>query len=143
MLMTRQADPKSTGYFSVKARNDVEHQLIGDLKRLACQKRIELADLIFEGIQHTFKNHQWPPTTQNSNSQQIQQLTLHQQTQPPQVVENCACGRIATIWVTCLITKKDHQFCQQCFSNVPMRFDPKTWKITNDQRKTTTTTQTS
>jgi hypothetical protein len=130
--MTRQADPKATGYFSVKARNEVEHQLIGDLKRLACQDGLELADLIFEGIQHLFKAHHWPPGNPQT------QLTPYQQTELSAVVEKCKCGRFAVIWAICLVTKEEHHFCQTCFSGVPLRFDAKVWKITKDQRKTTT-----
>jgi hypothetical protein len=138
--MTRQADPKATGYFSVKARNETEHQLIGDLKRLACQNQIELTDLIFEGIQHIFKTRQWSPLPQSNssnNNQQTPPLPFSQQTEPSAIVEHCMCGRPAAVWATCIVTKKEHQFCPQCFSNVPLRFDPKTWQITKDQRKTT------
>jgi hypothetical protein len=128
--VTRQADPKATGYFSVKARNETEHQLIGDLKRLARQDGLELADLVFEGIQYMFKAHRWPPGNPQT------QLTTYQQTEL-QKMEKCKCGRSAVIYATDLrgITKIDNYFCQSCFNDVPSRYDYKIWKITADHRK--------
>ena len=128
--MTRQADPKSTGYFSIKARNETEHQLIGDLKRLSRQDDIDLADLVFEGIQYMFKAHKWPPGNPQT------QLSTYQQTELS-IVEKCKCGRIAVIHAIDLrgVTKIEHNFCQNCFSNVPLRHDPKIWKITTNKRK--------
>jgi hypothetical protein len=130
--VTRQADPKATGYFSVKARNETEHRLIGDLKRLARQDGLELADLVFEGIQHVFKAHRWPPGNPQT------QLTTYQQ---PELikVEKCKCGHTAVITATDLrgITQIERHFCQTCFSNVPSRYDSKIWKITNNKIKPT------
>ena len=133
VYVTRQADPKATGYFSIKARNENEHQLIGDLKRLSRQDGIDLADLVFEGIQHLFKAHHWPP-----GNPQLQ-LSVFQQEKPLiKEPEKCKCGRQSVITATDLrgITKIEHHFCQNCFSNTPSRYDPKIWKITKDQRKT-------
>jgi|GEM_PF-1468797 len=130
VYVTRQADPKSTGYFSVKARNEIEQQLIGDLKRLARQDGLELADLIFEGIQYMFKAHHWPPDNPQT------QLTTYQQAELP-IVEKCKCGRTAIVHATDLrgITIKEHNFCQKCFSNVPGRYDSNLWKIALRQTK--------
>lgn len=128
--MTRQADPKSTGYFSVKARNETEQQLIGDLKRLSRQDDIELADLVFEGIQYVFKAHRWPP-----GNPQLQLSVFQQEKLSTAETEKCKCGRPTIIWTTHLASKEEHKFCQTCFSNVPLRFDPKIWKITIDRRK--------
>jgi hypothetical protein len=130
--VTRQADPKATGYFSIKARNESEHQLIGDLKRLARQDNINLADLVFEGLQHLFKAHKWPPI----NPQQ--QLSVFQQEKLAITIEKCKCGHPAIITATDLrgITQIERHFCQTCFSNVPSKYDTKLWKITTDRRKT-------
>jgi len=132
VYVTRQADPKATGYFSIKARNETEHQLIGDLKRLSRQDGIELADLVFEGIQYLFKAHHWPP-----GNPQLQLSVFQQEKLPITETEKCKCRRPAVITATDLrgITKIEHYFCQTCFSNVPSRYDPKIWKITIDRRK--------
>ncbi|MDR2719478.1 MAG: hypothetical protein LBC03_01560 [Nitrososphaerota archaeon] len=129
--MTRQADPKSTGYFSIKARNETEQQLIGDLKRLSRQDDIDLADLVFEGIQHMLKAHHWPP-----GNPQLQLAVFQQEKLPITETEKCKCGRPAIVYATDLrgITKIEQYFCQNCFSNVPCRYDPKIWKITLDRR---------
>jgi len=130
VYVTRQADPKATGYFSVKARNETEHQLIGDLKRLSRQDGIELADLVFEGIQYMFKAHHWPPGNPQT------QLTIYQQTELPKV-EKCKCGHPSLVWATYITSKEEYSFCQNCFSKVPQRYDQKIWKIKIDLRKTT------
>jgi hypothetical protein len=131
VCVTRQADPKATGYFSIKARNETEHQLIGDLKRLSRQDDLDLADLVFEGLQYLFKAHHWPP----GNPQQ--QLAAFQQ-EKLTATEKCKCGHTAIITATDLrgITQIEHHFCQTCFSNTPGKYDPKIWKITKDPRKT-------
>jgi hypothetical protein len=128
--VTRQADPKATGYFSIKARNETEHQLIGDLKHLARQDNLNLADLVFEGIQYLFKAHKWPP----ENPQQ--QLSAFQQETLTTTIEKCKCGHPAIITATDLrgITQIERHFCQTCFNTVPSRYDSKIWKITTDKR---------
>jgi hypothetical protein len=129
VYVTRQADPKATGYFSVKARNEAEHQLIGDLKRLARQDDLDLADLVFEGLQYLFKAHKWPPIKPQLQLAAFQQEKLT-------ATEKCRCGHIAVITATDLrgITQIERHFCQTCFSNVPSRYDSKIWKITTDRQ---------
>jgi hypothetical protein len=129
VYVTRQADPKATGYFSIKARNETEHQLIGDLKRLARQDDLDLADLVFEGLQYLFKAHRWPP-----GNPQLQLPTFQQEKLP--IAEKCKCGHTAVITATDLrgITQIERHFCQTCFNNVPSRYDSKIWKITTDKR---------
>ncbi|MDR0372999.1 MAG: hypothetical protein LBI79_05530 [Nitrososphaerota archaeon] len=121
--MTRQADPKSTGYFSVKARNETEHQLIGDLKRLACQDNKELADLIFEGIRQVLKTHHWPP----NNPQK--QLTIFQKDQNHLDNNNiCACGRPIEVIFSRWQDKKAYKCCKYCFDKIP-RAHLQYWKL--------------
>jgi hypothetical protein len=129
VYVTRQADPKATGYFSVKARNETEHQLIGDLKRLARQDDLDLADLVFEGLQYLFKAHKWP-----QGNPQLQLAAFQQEKLT--TAEKCKCGHTAVITATDLrgITQIERHFCQTCFSNVPSRYDSKIWKITIDRR---------
>jgi len=131
--MTRQADPKVKDNLHVRARSETERRIISDLKQLAIQDQVELADLIFEGIQYMFKAHHWPP-----GNPQLQ-LTVFQKENPSTTEpEKCKCGRPAIIHATDLrgITKIEHHFCQKCFSNIPSRYDPKIWKIITDNRKT-------
>ncbi|MDR2203701.1 MAG: hypothetical protein LBE76_05330 [Nitrososphaerota archaeon] len=59
--MTRQADPKVKDNIHVRARSETERRIIGELKQLALQDQVEIADLIFEGIDLMFKTHHWPP----------------------------------------------------------------------------------
>jgi hypothetical protein len=59
--MTRLPNPKSTGGFNIKARNEAERKIIADLKQLAIQDGVEISDLVFEGILFMFKAHHWPP----------------------------------------------------------------------------------
>jgi len=126
--MTRQVDPNVRDNFHIRARTETERQIIGDLKQLAQQDEVELVDLVIEGIQYMFKAHNWPPENPQT------QLSSHQQTNPYQM-EKCKCNRTAVIWITQVATKTKYCFCQTCFSKVPLRFDPKIWKITLDQRK--------
>ncbi|MCL2359020.1 MAG: hypothetical protein LBH74_06225 [Nitrososphaerota archaeon] len=127
--MTRQADPKVKDNLHIHARNEPERQIIGDLKQLANQDGVELTDLVFEAITLMFRTHHWPPGNPQT------QLTPYQQPTHP-IVEKCKCGRPAIIWTTHIISKKNYCFCQPCFNKVPLRYDPKLWKITLDHRKT-------
>jgi hypothetical protein len=131
VYVTRQADPKATGYFSIKARNETEHQLIGDLKRLARQDDLDLADLVFEGLQYLFKAHKWPPDNPQTQLTNYQQTTLSKDAE----LKCRKCGCPTVVWMTYLSTKEDHRYCSVCFSKIPLRFDPKIWKITIDHRK--------
>lgn len=86
--MTRQADPKVKGNFHIRARNESERKIIGDLKQLANQDGVEFTDLVIEGILYMFKAHNWSP-----GNPQLQ-LTMFQKEKP--LLENiCACGQPA------------------------------------------------
>jgi hypothetical protein len=128
--VTRQADPKVKGNLHIHARNESERQIIGDLKQLANQDGIELTDLVMEGILYMFKAHHWPP-----GNPQLRLSVFQQEKLSATDIEKCKCGRPAIIWTTHLASKEAHQFCKTCFSNVPLRFDTKIWKITKDIKK--------
>jgi hypothetical protein len=106
----------------VKARGESEKKSIGNLKQLAVQDGVNVADLIFEAIDLVFKVHHWPP-----GNPQLQ-LSNFQQGKLP-TVENCKCGREVAVWTLNLQTKTEYKFCSKCFAKVPMRYDQKTWHI--------------
>jgi hypothetical protein len=114
VYVTRHADPKATGYFSIKARNETEHQLIGDLKRLSRQDDIELADLVFEGLQYLFKAHHWPP-----GNPQLQ-LAMFQNEQPPSKTESnlCECGQTLEMMYRLWQDKTLYKSCKRCFNTI-------------------------
>jgi hypothetical protein len=123
--MTRKIDVNAKGYFSIKARNESERKIIGDLKQLCLQDQVEISDLVFEGLILMFKDHNWPPGNPQLQLSVFQQNTLHP------ILEKCKCGRTSTIHTTDLrgIAKVERYFCKTCFRNVPGRYDPKLWKI--------------
>jgi hypothetical protein len=133
--MTRQANPNVKDNIHVRARDESEEQKFSDLKKLAIQDEVELVELVLEGIDAVFKNHHWPPGNPQLPLSIFQtQLTLQQQQQ--RQIENCKCGRPAVIYATDLqsVAKVEQRFCKSCFSQVPLRHDPKVWKITIDRR---------
>ena len=130
--VTRQADPGVKDNLHVRAKSESERRLIGELKQLARQDGVELSELVFEGILLMFKAHHWPPGNPQLQLSVFQQEKLSNP-------EKCKCGRHAVVHATDLrgITKIEHYFCQNCFNNIPSRHDPKIWKITPDNKKTT------
>ncbi|MDR2699301.1 MAG: hypothetical protein LBC12_00510 [Nitrososphaerota archaeon] len=130
--MTRKADPNVKDNMHFRAEDENDEKMFSDFKKLAVQDGVKLIELQREGIRAVFKAHHWPP-----GNPQLQ-LSVFQTALPVVgVVEKCKCGRSAVVWATDLRgpTKGEYCFCQQCFSKVPLRFDPKIWKITLDRRE--------
>ncbi|MDR0374008.1 MAG: hypothetical protein LBI79_10785 [Nitrososphaerota archaeon] len=112
--MTRQADPKVKDNIHVRARSETERRIIGELKQLANQDEVEIADLIFEGIAYMFKVHHWPP-----GNPQLQ-LTMFQNGKQPSKTEStvCECGRPLEIMYRLWQDKKVYRSCKQCFNKI-------------------------
>jgi hypothetical protein len=118
---TRQADPNSKDFLSIKARGESEKKVIGDLKQLSVQDGVNVADLVFEAIDLVFKVHHWPPGNPQLQLSNFQQGTL--------LADKCKCGQDAAVWALNLSSKVEYKFCGKCFGKVPMRYDAKTWHI--------------
>ncbi|MDR2204275.1 MAG: hypothetical protein LBE76_08320, partial [Nitrososphaerota archaeon] len=88
-----------------------EQQVIFELKQLAIQNKVELTDLIFEGIQLIFQTHNWPPTPP--------QKTHQTNTSPPQNNNTCNCGkpieRLYRLWQD----KQVYKCCRTCLNKIP------------------------
>lgn len=117
---TRQADPKSSRGINIKSRGIEEETIISNFKSLAVHLKVEISDLFFEQAECTLKKYGWPRTPQT-------QLATFQEGQV--AIELCKCGKPVFVSAKNLQTKIDHQFCKDCFSKVPMRYDAKTWHI--------------
>ena len=128
--MTRHADPKVKDNIHVRARSETERRIIGELKQLANKDEVEIADLIFEGIELMFKIHHWPP-----GNPQLQ-LTMFQNGKPPTKTENnlCECGRPLEIAYRLWQDKKIYKTCKLCYNKIPS-YKIESWgplqKITN------------
>ena len=109
--MTRQADPKVKDNIHVRARSETERRIIGELKQLANQDEVEIADLIFEGIAYMFKAHHWPP-----GNPQLQ-LTVFQNGKTHQNVKEgvCKCGQLHEVRYRSNTDGKFYNVCKQCF----------------------------
>ena len=115
--MTRQVDPKVKDNIHVRARSETERRIISELKQLALQDQVELADLIFEGIDLMFKTHHWPP-----GNPQLQ-LTIFQN-ETPQVKSKygiCNCGQIPEVRYRSNLDRKNYNICKQCFKTLRSR----------------------
>lgn len=128
--MTRQADPKVKDNLHVRARNEAERQIIGDLKRLANQDEVELADLIFEGIALMFQAHHFPP-----GNPQLQ-LTVFQKEQPQPIIDNntCACGRPVDVTYGLCEDKNHYKACKYCYNKIP-KHKIRYYRLKKDERK--------
>ena len=126
--VTRQADPKVKGNLHIRARNESERKIIGDLKQLANQDSVELTDLVMEGIIHMFKAHNWPP-----GNPQLQ-LTVFQKEKP--LLENvCACGRPVELFYRLWQDKTLRKSCKLCFNTIP-NHKIESWGPTKKHNKT-------
>jgi len=122
--LTRLADPKIKDSLHVRSRSSVEERIICDLKRLAVQDGVELADLVFEGILLMFHAHHWPP----GNPQLPLSVFQNLQTLTNRAI--CKCGRPVKVWITYLPENRPMQLCEKCFTKLPLRYDPKLYHNT-------------
>jgi hypothetical protein len=113
--LTRQADPSVKDNLHIRARSESERQLIGELKQLARQDDVELADLIFEGVLLMFKAHHWPP-----GNPQLQ-LSVFQQENSVTNNNSCTCGRPIDVTYGFWTDKKPRKSCKYCFNKIPQR----------------------
>jgi hypothetical protein len=112
--VTRQANPDIKDNLHVRAKNESERRLIGDLKQLARQDGVELSELVFEGILLMFKAHHWPP-----GNPQLQ-LTVFQKEQPPPTNNNnCTCGQPIEVTYGFWTDTTTHKSCKHCFNKIP------------------------
>ncbi len=118
----REANPESKKGVNFKARTPEEEQINSDIKSLAKHLRVQLSDLWFETAIRTLKQYNWPPTPQT-------QLSAFQGGVKQVVIEKCRCGAKAEVYAKNLQTKEEYHFCKQCFSQVPMRYDAKIWRV--------------
>lgn len=119
--MPRNSDPKANSTLSVKARGESEKKVIADLKKLANQDGIDVVDLFFESVDLLFKVHHWPP----GNPQQ--QIIRFTQEKIEPAFKCCKCGRAASKSGYHIPSKKNLDYCDSCFKEVPMRYDGKVW----------------
>jgi len=128
LKLTRQADPRVKDNLHIRARSEAERQIIGDLKRLAVQDEIELADLIFEGITLMFQAHHFPP-----GNPQLQ-LTAFQKEQPKIDNNLCACGRPIEVTYGLWESKTPHKACKLCYNKLP-RHKIQYYRLKKDEHK--------
>jgi hypothetical protein len=87
----------------------MEQQVIFDLKRLAVQDKVELTDLIFEGIQLMFKTHNWPQKPPTDNPQKT----------PSPLQDNlCTCGRPIERLYRLWQDKQVYRCCRFCLNKI-------------------------
>ena len=122
--MTRQANPKSTTGFNVKARDESEKKIIYELKKLAVQDDVEISDLTFEGLILMLHKHNI-----NVGGNPNRQLTSFSEDFKPPVF--CKCGRPAVKHGFHFASKVERDYCNNCFSGVLGRHDPKVWRVTD------------
>ncbi|MCL2135767.1 MAG: hypothetical protein FWH37_09550 [Candidatus Bathyarchaeota archaeon] len=108
--MPRTADPKCKDHLHVHARSSVEQQVIIDLKQLAVQDKVELTDLIFEGIQLILKTHNWPQNPQKNNETQ--------KTPTPLQNNLCTCGRPIERLYRLWQDKQVYKCCRFCLNKI-------------------------
>ena len=128
--MTRQANPDIKDNLHVRAKNESERRLIGDLKQLARQDGVELSELVFEGILLMFEAHHWPP-----GNPQLQ-LTVFQKEQPPPINNNnlCTCGRPIEVTYGLWENKTPCKSCKVCFNKIP-HHKISHYRLKKDERK--------
>jgi hypothetical protein len=110
--MTRQANPAVKNNLHVRAKNESERRLIGDLKQLARQDGVELSELVFEGLLLMFKAHHWPP-----GNPQLQ-LTIFQKGTPIINTNICACGRPIEVTYGFWTDTTSYKSCKCCFNKI-------------------------
>jgi hypothetical protein len=113
--VTRQADPNNKDNLHVRARSEAERKLIGDLKQLALQDEVELADLVFEGVALMFNVHHWPV-----GNPQLPLSAFQQEKEKPSDTV-CTCGRPIEITYGVWEDKNPHKSCKCCFNKISSR----------------------
>ncbi|MCL2288747.1 MAG: hypothetical protein FWC33_06225 [Candidatus Bathyarchaeota archaeon] len=107
--MPRTADPNCKDHLHVHARSPLEQQVIGELKQLALQDKIELTDLIFEGIQLIFQTRNWTPKPLQTPTQK--NILPTQDTL-------CNCGRPIERLYRRWQDKQVYKCCKECFNKI-------------------------
>lgn len=113
-VLTRKADTKATGSFSIKARDESEKQVIHKLKKLAVQDELDLADLVFEGLDLMLKAHHYDtfPNPQLQLTKFSQDNLLPKE---PLICENVNCKAKVDHLTECLcISGVKLKFCDKC-----------------------------
>ena len=128
--MTRQADPRVKDNLHIRARSEAERQIIGNLKRLAVQDEVELADLVFEGLALMFQARHFP-----LGNPQLQ-LTAFQKENQLAIDNNilCACGRPIEVTYGLWENKTPYKACKLCYNKLP-KHKIQYYRLIKDERK--------